>query len=337
MADAPQTLALLALGQELRGDIVSQINRRSAFLRLIPVTEGHGQNAAWAVEGDGHLAASFADGATFSADFGSDSQTQALLSWGRVGGAFHVTGSAQRAAASAAAGPGGTRDLIGRNMRNAIAKVASTVNAQCFSGTGANQIQGLDDAIAQTANTYATIDRSSVAFWRPTVADPGALTAPSFAQIRADRSAIFTACGENPDLGVCSPPVFDALAGLYDNNRRFVQDVTTARGAVKLDDGFEALAVEGMVIVKDINATANRLYYLNTNYIELQCQMLNPPQLMSMAMVGQANDGYGQVPLGIRVDKLAKLGDADRYFAFTEAQLVVRRPNAMGCRKNIAV
>lgn len=336
MADTPQTLALLSLGQELRGDIVSQINRRSAFLRLIPVVEGHGQNAAWAVEGDGHLAASFADGATVS-DFGSDAQAQALLSWARVGGGFHVTGSAQRAAASAAAGPGGTKDLIGRNMKNSIAKVASAVNAQCFSGTGANQIQGLDDAISQTANTYATIDRSSVSYWRPTVSDPGALTAPTFAQIRSDRSAIFTASGELPDLGVCSPPVFDALAALFDNNRRFVQDVVTARGPVRLDNGFEALALEGMMIVKDINATANRLYYINTNYIELQCQMLNPPQLMGMAMVGQANDGYGQVPLGIRVDKLAKNGDADRYLTFTECQLVVRRPNAMGCRKNIAV
>lgn len=336
MADTPQTLALLALGQELRGDIVAQINRRSALLRMIPIVEGHGQNCAWAVEGDGHLGANFADGASPS-DFGSDAQAQALLSWGRVWSPFHVTGSARRAAASAMAGPGGTRDLIGRNLRNSAAKVASTVNTQLFSGTGANQVVGFDDAIAQTANTYATIDRSvgGNAYWRPTVQDPGVSTAITFAQIRSDIAAIYTACGESPDVAVCSPGVFNAVAGLFDNSRRYVQEVSTARGLVRLDAGYGALEVDGVMFVKDKDATANRIYYLNSNYLELHVQQLNPPALMSLSMSGAANDGFGAVPLGIVCEKLAKNGDADRYMTMTECQLVVRRPNAMGCRKNV--
>lgn len=336
MADVPQTLALLILGQKLRGKMVASINRRSAFLRAIPVTKGDGQNVAFAVEGSGQVVENFADGADAS-NFGSDEQRQGLLPWGRVRSNFTVTGSARRAARSASAGPDGVRDLVGRNMINASAAVAGLVNTQCFSGTGTNQIVGLDDAIAQTANTYATIDRSSVSYWRPTVSDPGVLTAPTFAQIRADRSAIFVASGENPDLAVCSPSVFDAVAALYDNSRRYMQDViNTARGEVKLDSGFAALEVDGMMFLKDKDATANRIYYINSNYIELQCQELMPEALGDLGVAGLADDGYGQVPLGIRCDRLSKGGDSARYMAFTECQLVVRRPNAMGCRKNVA-
>jgi len=339
MADAPQTLALITLGQFLRGDVVRQINRRSALLRILPIIPGSGQNCAWSVEADGQIGETYADGAD-AANFGSDAQQQAVLGWSRTRSNFTVTGTARRAARTAQAGPGGMRDLIGRNMVNSSAKVASTVNAALFSGAGTtNNIAGLDVAIADTTNTYATINRATLpanAFWLPTVTDPGSLTAPTFAQIRADRTAIFKACGESPDIAVCSPEVFDTVGGLYDATRRYVTEVSTPRGKVTLDAGFQGLELDGMVFIKDKDATANRIYYLNSNYIEIWYQPLEPEAMGTMNLPLKADDGFGQTPLGIQCVKLAKNGDADRYSCFTELQLVVRKPNAMGCRKNVA-
>lgn len=336
MADTSQTLALLALGQARRGDIVRNINRRSALLSLLPVVPGTSQNCAWSVESGGQLTEGFSEGAD-AANFQSDSQATAMLSWGRKRSNFHVTGTARRAARTASAGPDGVRDLIGRNIVNSSAALASAINVDLFSGNGStDNIAGLDTAI-DDANTYATIDRSSQTYWRSKVVDPGSSTALSFQQMRSDRTAIYVQCGEMPDLCVVSPDLFDTIGSLYDSNRRYVTSLSTPRGQVTLDAGFAALELDGMAIIKDKDATANRIYYLNTNYIELQYQPLEPEMMDMLGLSLQANDGYGATPLGIRCEKLAKNGDSDRYMVFAELQLVLRRPNAFGVRKNVAV
>lgn len=338
MGDTLQNVALLALGQELRGDVVRQINRRSAFLRMIPIVPGAGQNCAWAVENSGQVAENFSDGADAS-NFGSDGQAQALIVWGKVRSNFHVSGSARRVARSAQAGPGGIRSLIGRNMVNSSAAVASKVNGQLFSGLGTgDQLAGLDAAIGSASNTYASIDRSQGgnAYWRPTVVDPGVLTAPTFQQIRNDRSNIYIASGFVPDIAIVEPLLFDKIGGLYDANRRYVQQVNTARGIVTLDAGFEGLELDGMVFIKDKDATANQIYYINSDFLELQYLPPDDGAMADAAIVMKADDGYGATPLGIQCTALAKNGDSDRYMCLAELQLVVRRPNAFGVRKNVA-
>ena len=79
MADIPQTVALLVLAQNYRGDVVRQINRRSALLKLLPLVKGEGKNCAWSVEGSGAVAENYTEGQDAS-NFGSDSQNEALLS-----------------------------------------------------------------------------------------------------------------------------------------------------------------------------------------------------------------------------------------------------------------
>lgn len=337
MADTPQTLALIALGQRLRGDTVRTINRRSAALRLLKVVPGDGKAIAWNAQGDGQLAENYAEGAD-AANFGSDEQAQALLNWARVRSNFHVTGSAQRAAKSNMAGPDGMKDLIGHNIVDSSAKVASTINTQLFSGTGSsNQLTGFDAAIGDDTNTYAAIDRSTETHWRPTVVDPGSSTALTFAQIRSDLGSIYDACGMVPDLAFCKTNVFNTLANLFSDNRRYVQQINTARGHVVLDAGFEGIEVDGCVFVKDKDATANRIYYVNSSVVELQYQAPDPAMLSMLGLTMASDDGYGALPLGIRCEKLAKSGDADKYMCFVECNLVVKRPNACGVRKNVAV
>jgi hypothetical protein len=166
------------------------------------------------------------------------------------------------------------------------------------------------------------------------VVDPGVPTSPTFALIRSDLGAIGDACGESPDIAVCPTAVFNAVANLFEANRRWTV-VNTARGQVKLDAGFEGLEIDGCMIVKARRATANQIYYLNTNHVHVEFlpDTTFPPDVYQMM---RADDGYGSVPLGFSYSMLAKLGPADRAQVLAQMQLVVERPSSCGIRKNVA-
>lgn len=342
MADTPQTLGLLVLGQRYRGDIVRQINRRSTLLKALRIVPGAGKNVAWAVETDGQVAENHTEGAD-AANFGSDAQDEAILSWAQERSNFRVTDLARRAAASSDS-PEGLTNLIGRNMQNAAAALASRLNSELYVGPGTGtRIAGLDVAIGDDTNTYATIDRSTEAYWRPTVIDPGSLTTLTLAQIRGDLGDIYDDSGERPDIAVCNTDVFLTVVNLFEATRRRVQDIQTARGVVKLDAGYGAVEVDGCMFLQDKDASANTIYYINTNYAEIEYLPPDPVKMRAlngmmaeMGMEMPVDDGYGQVPLGMVVEKLAKTGDSDKYMASVKLQLAVRRPNSCGVRQNVA-
>ena len=332
MADVPQTLSLITLAQEYRGDVVRQINRRCTLLKLLRIVRGEGKNCAWVAEGSGQIAENYSEGAA-AANFGSDEQDPATLQWGLYRGLFHVTKLALDTAATSRT-PAGNRALLGRNMANAAAATADLVEDDLFNGAGTGTlIAGLDVAIGDTTNTYAAIVRGSNAYWQPYVVDPGSSTPVTIAQIRADIGTIGDNCGEAPDIAVCSTGVFNAVAGLFDANRRWNM-VNTARGAIKLDAGFEGIEVDGCMFVKARRATANQIYYLNTSNVEVQTLPSADIPLEVLDAI-QADDGYGSVPLDMSFEMLAKVGPASRGEALATCQLVVRRPNSCGVRKNV--
>lgn len=338
MADNPQTLALITLAQQFRGDVIRQINRQTGLLKLLPFVKGEGKNCAWVTEADGMIAENYADGAD-AANFGSDAQASATLSWGLYRANFRVTGLALAGSATSMT-PAGNVALWARNMVNAAGKLASTINAGLFTGAGTGTLlTGLDVAVAQTTNTYAGINRSTGGneYFRPTVVDPGSLQAPTFASIRDEIRQIYEACGENPDIAVVSPAVFNKVGSLFDPTRRQIQDViTTSRGKISLDAGFGALEVDGCMFVKDKDCQANRIYYLNTNHVRVEyLPSANPSQDMGVRAM-QTDDGFGLTPLGMTVEPLAKLGDSSRAECKTYLQLVVDRPNTCGARLNVA-
>jgi len=335
MADTVTTLSLITLAQEYRGDIVRQINRRTVLLKMLPIVPGAGLNVAFAPEADGQTAENYSDGAD-AVNFGGDVQASGVLSWGLYRANVHLSDLATDAAGSSST-PMENRRLWAHNIINATAKLATTLNAAMYSGAGTGTtIAGLDAAIGSTTNTYAGINRSTGgnAYFQPNVIDPGSLTAPTLALIRSDIATIYTACGENPDLAVCSPAVFNKIGGLFDATRRQIDVVQTARGAIRLDFGWQALEVDGTLFVKDKDATANQIYYLNTNHVKIQYLPPvgvpdAPPQTI------EADDGFGQVMLGMRYKKLATLGASERAQINTTLQLVVDRPNSCGIRKNV--
>ena len=343
MADTPQTAALIVVAQNFAGDIVRQINRTSTALRLLPMVRGEGKNIAWVAESSGAIAEYHTDGQD-AANFGSDAQADAILVWQQARANAHITGLA-RATARTSQTPRGNIALIARNISNSAAALASFVNGDIFTGSGSAQITGFDEAIGDVGNIYATIDRSSAVYWRPYLVDPGSLTALSFGQIRTDLAAIKILSGERPDLGLVSPDVYNAISGLFDSNRQFMQrtdEITTARGKTNLVNDTSSppgIRIDGCTFVEDKDAAANTIYYVNTNHTHIE--LLMPSDEMAAGiepgMMFTANDGFGPVPLAFEFQKLAKTGDADKYQILTKLDLVVKKPNSCGVRLNVQV
>lgn len=333
MADTPQTLALVTLAQEYRGDIIKQINRRTVLLKLLPIVRGAGQNVAWVAQSSGHIAENHTDGATAS-NFGSDAQVPATLAWGLYRANVHVTKLAMDAAASSGT-PLGNKRLWAKNIVDGAGALAALIEDDAFNGAGTGTlIAGLDVAIGDATNTYATIVRGSSAFWRPYTIDPGSATPITMAQIRTDLGAIYDQCGETPDIAVCPTAVFNKVAGLFDANRRWTV-VNTARGAVKLDAGYEGIEVDGCMFVKSKDATAGQIYYINSNYVRFETLPDSELPLEVLDAI-QADDGYGSMPFDMTVHPLAEVGPAKRAEVLAQIQLKVEKPNSCGVRKNVA-
>lgn len=338
MSDVAQTLALIILAQQYRGDVVRQINRKSATLRLLSIRRGAGQNCAWATEADGAVAENYADGAD-AANFGSDAQTSAILQWGQYRSNFHVSGLAMAAAGSSPT-PVGNMGLWARNLRNAASKLATTLNAAIHTGAGTGTtIAGFGAALGSASNTYAGIDRSQAgnAYFRPIISDPGSLTIPTFASIRAHQGAIYDACGEIPDLAFCPTAVFNTIGSLFDGNKVYTVDtVTTARGEIKLEGGYKGIEFEGTVFIKDKDAAVNKIAFVNTNHTYIEYL---PPAIAGLDDILREmvtpDDGFGVLPLGLVYEKLGKLGDSDKAQVKAYMQLVCDRPNSGGMMLNV--
>ncbi len=339
--DSLQTIDLVTLSQTFRGNVVAQINRQVQTLKFLKITEGEGKNVAWAPEGDGAIAENYSEGAD-AANFGSDAQASAILSWGLYRSNFHVSNLAMDGASSSV-DPLANHALWAKNMVNASAKLASTLNAAMFSGAGTGTlICGLAEAIGKDDNTYATINRATSPtndYWKPTIIDPGTPTAVTMPLIRDDIKKVYEACGENPDVALCSPSVFNSVGNLFDDTRRYVDYVNSARGMQKLSFGYQAIEVDGCVFVKDKDCTASAIYYLNTEHVEVQTlpSASQRAMLKALDMQVSADDGFGQVPLNFKYEMLAKSGASEKAEILSTMQLCVKRPNSCATRKNVSV
>lgn len=336
MADTPQTLALVtnALAQNFRDKVVRQINRRAVLLRLIPITKGSGKNVALDVEGDGAVAENFSDGADAS-NFGSDALSPAVLPWALLRANFRLTDLAVAASRSSMT-PKDLINLFARNLDNAAMKLASTINGQLFTGDGtSNSIIGLTTALRDD-NTYAGINRATPGneYWQSNVIDAGT-GALTLARLRnAIGNTIYTASGEQPTLAFCPPAVFNYIGGLFQEQRRYndtVRVLQGPRGEVKLDASIGTLEVEGCVFIKDKDAPASQIQFVNPDHVAFEYLPQDPdPELSDAVREQAAMDGFGDIPLGFRVVKLARTGASSKFSLQVFGQLRVNRPNGCG-------
>ena len=109
-------------------------------------------------------------------------------------------------------------------------------------------------------------------------------------------------------------------------------------GLVELNGGTGAIRFDGCSFVEDKDCPEGTIYYLNTDVVELQYLALDEPAMGGSDEMVDADitDGVDQIPLGIRIEALARTGDADKVMVKVYPQLVVKRPNMCGTRKSVA-
>ena len=326
-----------ALQTEFEPDIISQINRSSPLLQLLPVKRFRGQNVTFDVRfgsagaGSGAAIAEGADVSTFN----TDTKVPAVLQFVTMHEAFEVTGVALAAAMNSGQ-PQALVDLFGEEVTAACQRLAHAIGSEMYNGTGAaNRMTGLigGGALA-TTGTYAGLARGTYAQWAGNVlANGGVPRALALALMRQSMREAYIDSGFRPDVIVCDPIQFDKYGALIDPQRRFVDSVRTASGEIKLDGGYRALEFDGRMLVEDVNCPAGKMIFLSSQKV---CVAELPQLGLDAARsagerplsVGADEKNDGRLMLSARVQPLAVLGDKYRFAIYVYVQMVVKQPNA---------
>lgn len=203
----------------------------------------------------------------------SDVFTAAEFNWRQI--AINVVSSGYELRVNA--GPQRLANLAKARIKNAINTFANNFSADMYSdGTLTNQIDGLQKMVADTpTNTVGGINAGTWAFWQNKVqsaAAPiqgGAAITPS-AVTGVMESLMLpllieqTRNNDKPDLIVASNDYFQFYEGGLVSNKRYM-DSAEANG------GFMSLMYHGIPVIFDGSSgmAASRMYFLNTNYIEM--------------------------------------------------------------------
>lgn len=355
MATVDKATVSPVLATKFENELANAIQRAVPLLQLIRVKPAMGQNVSWtAVFGSG-VGAAIADGAAASSP-ANDTRLPAVLQFAVYEDTFEVTGLA-RSVAQAAGNPRALADLFGAEMADSTMRLAKGIGAAIYTGTGGaspQSIHGLRSATVAAvgdSGVYAGIDRAAQTQWRSSVVDAttyGDLSGNSlqlltaFSNIpliivamRQLRTAIATASGEKPDLFVCSPAIHEKLGMAMHAERRWVDQVRTNGGVVKLDPGYMALEFDGTPVIEDPNCPAGIMMALNTQEMYIH----QPPNIadavsggMAMSLYAKPSGLYGDGRTGLagRLNPIARAGDAFKFQSLCYLQLQVRKPNCFG-------
>jgi hypothetical protein len=201
----------------------------------------------------------------------SDVFTAAEFNWRQI--AINVVSSGYELRVNA--GPQRLANLAKSRITNAIHTFANNFSADMYSdGTLPNQITGLQATVADAGTgTIGGIDSSSWTFWQNTVqsaAAPlqggGAIT-PSATTIESLMLPTFirlTRNADKPNMIVASDDYFT----FYEQSQTSLKRYVSTEAA---DGGFMELAYKGVPVIYDGSSgmAASRMYFLNTNYLEL--------------------------------------------------------------------
>ena len=203
----------------------------------------------------------------------SDVFTAAEYNWRQI--AINVVSSGYELRVNA--GPQRLANLAKARIKNAINTFANNFSADMYAdGSLTNQIDGLQKMVADTpTNTVGGISAGTWAFWQNKVqsaAAPlqgGAAITPSATQGIMESLMLpllieQTRNNDKPDLIVSSNDYFQFYEGGLVSNKRYV-DEQNANG------GFMSLMYHGIPVIFDgvSGMAASRMYFLNTNYIEM--------------------------------------------------------------------
>lgn len=198
---------------------------------------------------------------------GSDVISAAKYDW--VQAAVHITASGRELRMNN--GPEQLIDLAESRTKNAMRTAANNMSVDLYSsGALSNQMGGLAHIIQTNGQgTVGGINSATYTFWRNQFREAAGTGTWSKSTIKGEMNALYLSCvrgGDKPDLLVSSHDFFAAYwESLQDLQRYASADDATA--------GFRALKYVDADIIFDSNTnfatTAERMYFLNTNYLEM--------------------------------------------------------------------
>jgi hypothetical protein len=309
--------------------ITKQINRTARMLQLFPILpadKGQGQAITWGIKTSGATAAAVADGGAVPAA-AFDKRVKASLVYGDYQFQVSETGQAL-AAAQASLTPEDLIDLFEGDIMDSSDAMASQINkdfwVQASTGGGVLPITAYPSAVAATG-TYATINKAVDTLFQGNVfANGGTPRDLTLDLIRTGRRAVRTNGGA-VDLWVCDLVTFDRYGGLIDPQRRYVDEIRTAAGLVRLDAGYKALEFEGAAFLADKDAPAGTLAGFSTRRCEWR-YLPDADVADRQAAIAQGSE-EDPASLPIALLPLARTGDAENMMGKVYPQFVVRRPN----------
>jgi hypothetical protein len=322
-----------ALSQLFAPKLARQYNREAVLAKSLTVKPGRGKNVAWDAEFSGATAATFTEGADVSdGEFTTDLDKPATLSWGLYRAAFKLSGLEIDAAASSMGSPEELLDIVGARIESSMSKLVATINADLFTGT--TGIVGLVSALA-ASGTYANLSRATYAEWQSNVlGNSGTARALSFDLLAQAEQNVFDDCGQMPDLIVVDAGAFRKYESLFEPVRR-------VDAAGSYNTGATQLAWRGIPVVRDRNCPSGKLFMLNTGKIEYQYlpSTSAADSVPGKVVAGAGSNGDAAEPTGIpvKIEPLARLGDAYKFQLVTRGQLCVKRPNACAVIEDISV
>jgi len=197
----------------------------------------------------------------------SDVLSAAKYSW--VQSAVHVTASGSELRQNA--GSNRIIDLAKSRLRNAIRTASNYMSLDLYSdGALTNQMTGLSGSLGTDGTgTVGGIVSGTYTFWKNKYREISGTNAWSKSTIKGDMNALYMSCTRGtdaPDLIVSTHDFFAAFwESLQDLQRYASSDAATA--------GFRSLKFLDADVIFDSNTnfatTGERMYFLNTDYIEL--------------------------------------------------------------------
>lgn len=345
---AVQSYALIGAAlSTVISDVANNINRAVIGAQIAPVRAADNKNITWDAQTgteDGSATGGVADGADVVA-YDNDTYTPASLDYVTYQAPFAVNGRAF-ALAKASASPAALRDLFLEGLSNSGNRLASKIGTDFYTGlgSGSNQIHGLLHATIPAigdVGVYAGIDRAVVgAQWQGTVVAAGG-QALSEGLIAALDRGIFNKSGQSSRVFVCDAFQFDQLGALQNANKRYIQEVRTASGTIKLGAGWNALEWRGNAVIRDQKCPAGYFIGLNPEELNFYDASAESPMYGAQGsmMVGGTPEEQGMGDrkiISVRLQPLAKTGDSHKFALYAYVQLRVRRPIAHGFISGLA-
>ena len=337
------TVLSTVLSTRFQPDITEGINRATPLPQLLPVLPADGQNYQWvhAVSDSSYTNGAVADGATVSV-YNSDVKIPMVLQYCTYMDAVAVGGRAQTLAELA--GSGGLQNLVSREIKEGLERLAQKVAVAFYTGTGAaNQLQGMYSTTGTTygglmaTGIYAGQDRSMYAELAGNALTNGGIARPLTQDLMRDmRRTIYTASGLRPDLIVCDPLTHEYFGKTFGAQRLYMQDVFMRGQKIVLEGGYHALNFDGIPVIEDVNHPAGKMSFLNTSQIEIRHArpVMNPlnQYVSEYPLAGSVEEQFGQgnLKLSGHIKALAPAGDVTPLELLCYLQFIIKRPNSMG-------